>query len=298
MSPEPRPSISYVVISPVRDEANHIEKTIRSMIAQTLKPLLWIIVDDGSMDHTPEIVSRYTQDHLFIKLVYTRQTGVRQPGSGVIRTFNHGYAALHEISYDYIVKLDGDLSFEADYFEKLFQRFHIDSRVGIASGIYLEQDKSGVWKEVEMPYYHAAGACKVLRRDCFKQIDGFITAAGWDTVDEIRAMAKGWRTGHFSDLRMRHHKPEGSGIGMMRTSLMHGEIYYLTGGSKLFLLFKLIHRIGSKPYLLGSLALLAGYLRAAMMRKQCLVTKEEASIYQTLLRERLWTRAKNLAGQS
>ncbi|WP_413936194.1 glycosyltransferase [Nitrospira sp. BLG_1] len=290
-----RVSTSYVIISPVRDEANHIEKTIRSVIAQTLKPLLWIIVDDGSMDHTPEIISRYAQDHLFIKLVRTRQPGVRQPGSGVIRAFNYGYADLKGISYDYIVKLDGDLSFDADYFEKLFQRFHIDSRVGIASGIYLEQGRTGVWEEVKMPYYHAAGACKVLRRECFKQIDGFIATAGWDTVDEMRAMAKGWRTGHFSDLRMRHHKPEGSGIGMMRTSLMHGEIYYLTSGNKLFFLFKLIHRIGSKPYLLGSLALLAGYLRAAVMRKQCLLTKEEASIYHTLLRERLWTQAKSLA---
>ena len=287
-------SLRYVVISPVRDEETHIEKTIQSMVAQTVKPILWVIVDDGSRDQTPEIISRYAQHHPFIRLVRNRETGIRQPGAGVIRTFNHGYASIGEVSYDCIVKLDGDLSFETDYFEKLLERFLDDSQMGIASGIYLELDKTGSWNEVVMPYYHAAGACKVLRRDCFTQIGGFVAAAGWDTVDEIRAIAKGWKTRHFSDLRMRHHKPEGSGVGITRTSLMHGEIYYLTGGSKLFFLLKLIHRVGTKPVVLGALALSAGYIKAALMRKQLLVTKEEALIYQDLLWERLWTQAKSL----
>ena len=92
-----------------------------------------------------------------------------------------------------------------------------DHRLGIASGVYLEMGVDGAWKEVVMPSYHAAGACKVLRRTCFEEIEGFIVAAGWDTVDEIRAMTLGWKTRHFIDLQMKHHKFEGSGIGTIRT---------------------------------------------------------------------------------
>jgi glycosyltransferase involved in cell wall biosynthesis len=290
-------NVKYVVITPVRDEEAHIKKTIKSMLAQTLKPLLWVITDDGSKDQTPEIVTRYVREYPFMRLLHTPHAGIRQPGSGVIRTFNHGYASIGEGDYDYIVKLDGDLSFRPDYFEKLLGRFLSDSRLGIASGVYFEEDKAGSWKEVVMPSYHAAGACKVLRRKCFEEIGGFIVSIGWDTVDEIRAMTRGWKTGHFSDLQMQHHKIEGSGIGATKTSLMHGEIYYLMGGCKLFFLLKLINRMITKPYVLSALALLWGYARALLMQKRLLVSKEEALFYQGLLRERLWNQAKTLFGR-
>lgn len=293
----PNCGVAYVIVTPVRDEESHIEKTVRSVVRQTLRPILWIIVDDGSSDRTPEIVNRYVQVYPFIKLVHNSGAGIRQPGSGVIRAFNHGCASMGEVDYDYIVKLDGDLSFEMDYFEKLFEKFLQDNRLGIASGIYLEIDKSGSWKEVPMPHYHAAGASKVLRRECFQSIGGFIVAAGWDTVDEIRAMTRGWKTGHFPDLQMRHHKLEGSGIGIIRTSLMHGKIYYLTGGSKLFLLLKIIHRMTTKPYVLGALALSWGYLKAMLSGRSLLVTRREALFYQALLRERLWNQVSSLFGQ-
>jgi hypothetical protein len=145
-----------------------------------------------------------------------------------------------------------------------------------------------------MPAYHAAGACKVIHRRCFEEIDGFIVGAGWDTVDEIRAMTRGWKTLHFTDLQMKHHKPEGSGIGAIKTGIMHGEIYYLTGGSKLFFLIKVIHRIGTKPYVSGALALLRGYFKAMRERKTPLVTEAEARCYKSLLHGRLLGQAKSL----
>jgi hypothetical protein len=148
-----------------------------------------------------------------------------------------------------------------------------------------------------MPSYHAAGACKVIRRKCFECIEGFSVARGWDTVDEIRAMARGWKTGHFSQLRMHHHKPEGAGIGRIRTSFMHGEIYYVTGGSGLFFVLKVLHRIGSRPYVLTAGALAWGYIWARLKRKGLLVSRDEAACYQTLLRERLVNQAKSLFGR-
>jgi poly-beta-1,6-N-acetyl-D-glucosamine synthase len=190
--------------------------------------------------------------------------------------------------------LDCDLSFGSDYFEKLLNRFLTDHRLGIASGVYLEQEADGRWHEIKMPSYHAAGASKMIRRECFENIGGFIIAAGWDTVDEIRAMSLGWKTQHISSLKMSHHKREGSGIGTIKTSLMHGEIYYLTGGSWLFFTIKLLHRLAAKPYLLGALALLKGFFRAKIQRKALLVTDAEARCYRALLLDRLRTRAKAL----
>jgi hypothetical protein len=160
--------------------------------------------------------------------------------------------------------------------------------------VYLESGKGGVWRPVVMPSYHAAGACKVICRGCFEEIGGFVPAAGWDTVDEIRAISKGWKTGHFADLRMKHHKSEGSGIGTIRTSVMHGEIYYRTGGSGLFFLLKFLRRMGTKPYGVGALALLWGYLRALRERKELLVSQAEAACYRDLLSRRVQARTKAL----
>jgi poly-beta-1,6-N-acetyl-D-glucosamine synthase len=284
----------YIIVSPVKDEEQYVELTLRSVISQTLKPVLWVIVDDGSKDSTPEIIQRYLSRNPFIRLVHNPHAGIRQPGSAVIRAFKCGHESIETSDYDFIVKLDCDLSFGKDYFQSLLGRFTEDHQLGIASGVYLEMGEDGAWKEVVMPSYHAAGACKVLRRNCFEEIEGFIVAAGWDTVDEIRAMTLGWKTGHFIDLPMKHHKPEGAGIGTIKTSVMHGEIYYLTGGGKLFFLLKVLHRMMSKPYVLGAMALSWGYMKALWQRKTSLVTEAEAKCYQSLLSGRLQAKTKTL----
>jgi GT2 family glycosyltransferase len=219
---------------------------------------------------------------------------MRQTGSAEVHAFDRGYALLKDTDYDFIVKLDGDLSFDPDYFEELLERFRSDERLGIASGVYQEQETTGSWREVKMPSYHAFGACKVIRRTCFEAIEGFLTTPGWDTVDEIRALNLGWKTGHFDDLKVRHHKPEGAGMGLLRTSAMHGEIHYVTDGDPAFLLLKAIRRLSAAPFLLNGLALLFGYLRAFAKRRPMLVTRTEAKMYRRMLRERMWDRAKQL----
>lgn len=283
-----------MIISPAKDEERYIEYTLRSVAGQTIKPVLWLIVDDGSTDRTPKIIRRYALEHSFIKMVRNPHAGVRQSGSAVMRAFNYGLQLSGGTDYDFIVKLDCDLSFEQDYFEKILKRFGEDRRLGIASGVYLEMTSRGAWHEIHMPSYHAAGASKVIRRECFASIGGFITAAGWDTVDEIRAMTRGWKTVHFSDLRMRHHKAEGTGIGTIRTSAMHGEIFYLTGGGKLFFILKVLHRMATQPYVFGALALLKGYLKVMGKRKPLLVTDSEARCYRSLLYRRIRAQAKGV----
>jgi poly-beta-1,6-N-acetyl-D-glucosamine synthase len=286
--------VRYLVISPVKDEERHIKLTLESMAVQRHKPVRWIIVDDGSTDRTSEIVSYYSRQCKFVSLVTMPPGEARQPGAAVVRAFNRGYQTALGLEFDFVVKLDCDLSFEADYFERLLSKFVEYPKLGIASGVYLEAPDGVTWREVRMPTYHAAGASKVVRKTCFEQIDGFMLCRGWDTVDEIRAMARGWNCRHFRELKMRHWKCEGSGIGTLRTNFMHGEIYYRTGGTKLFLLIKVLHRFSCRPVIIGGLSLLWGYLRTMLSRQGRLVTSEEARLYRTLLNRRMAQHVKEL----
>ncbi len=279
--------MSYVIISPVRDEARQVERTLRSVVEQTVRPVRWVIVDDGSTDETTAIVRRWAGQHNFIQLVPHPAQSARQPGGNVIRVFNTGYRQVENLDFDFVVKLDCDVSFAPDYFERLLGEFQADPQLGIASGVYEECRAGSDWRVVEMPAYHAAGATKMIRRKCFEEIGGFVVARGWDTVDEIRAVARGWRTRHFPALVMKHWKPEGSGIGLLRTGVMHGEIYYLTGGSVRFFVLKFLHRLITRPVALGGLALLWGFLKLWIRQAPRLVTDAEARCYQALLHARL-----------
>lgn len=280
-------STRYILITPVKDEAKHIELVLRSVTRQRLQPLRWIIVDDGSSDGTPAIVERYLADFPFITLLRKDVATPRNTGSAEIHAFNRGYDQIRGLDFDFVVKLDGDLSFESDYFEKLIGHMTADSSLGIASGVYLEEDKAGTWRVVGMPTYHAFGACKVVRRECFEAINGFVTTPGWDTVDQIHAWTHGWTTTHFDDLEVKHHKPEGSGMGMLKTSRMHGRIHYVTGGDPLFFVFKALHRARLRPFVFGALALTAGYLEAVVRQTPRLVTDGEAATYRHIMRQRL-----------
>lgn len=286
---------TYIIVSPVKDEGTLIERTIMSVRRQTLPPALWLIVDDGSRDQTPNILERHSREVEWIRVLRLGSGHERQPGSGVIRAFTAGYGTVRSLDFDFIVKLDCDLEFDHDYFERLLARFESDPTLGIASGMYYEERK-GIWSPVVMPPYHAAGASKVVRRACFEQIQAFVPSRGWDTLDEIRAQVSGWKTCHFRDLKLHHLKPEGSGIGVLRTSVMSGEIYYLTGGGVLFFGLKCLQRVvAGKPPLVGALAMFFGYVRPRLRGRSRLVTKEEARHYRALLNGRISSAVGNLA---
>lgn len=280
---EPR----YVIVSPVKDEEKYIETTINAVIRQTVRPLRWIIVDDGSRDGTREIVKRYCGRFSWIATLEVSREGKTRGVSPVVRAFMCGLEVLSDSEFDFLVKLDGDLDLPPYYFERLMARFQDDDRLGIASGIYLEKDGSG-WKQVWMPDYHAAGASKMLRAQCYRQIGGFALHPGWDTVDEIRARAMGWKTCSFKGLAFHHLKPEGSATGYLRNDLKFGEIDYLTGVGPSFFFLKSLHRmIVGKPRFLAGLGLMAGFMKGFMMRRPKLVSAHEARLYRRLLNQRM-----------
>jgi poly-beta-1,6-N-acetyl-D-glucosamine synthase len=278
---------NFVVISPARDEVQYIERNLASMIGQTVRPLKWVIVDDGSRDGTVEIVERYAQRVDWIVPLRLRSNAEREPGLAVIRAFNAGYELIRDDGGDFLVKLDTDVELPPDYFERMLTEFDKNPALGIASGVYLEMS-NGDWSPVKMPEYHAAGASKMIRRACYQEIGGFATLPGWDTADEIKALARGWHTAHFPDIQFHHLRPEGSATGLMKTHVRHGHTYYACGGGRLFFFLKCLHRmVFGKPFFTGAAALLYGYMRAAVTRPPKLVSDTEARAYRKMLNARL-----------
>lgn len=285
----------YIVISPVKDEESYIQHTIKAVSQQTVRPTKWIIVDDGSCDHTPKIIEAACKEFDWIVSLRINRDGKRQLGSAEIRAFEAGYKLVSDQKCSFIVKLDGDLDLPADYFEQLIGRFLQDEKLGIASGGCVEK-QNGKWEVKPMPIYHAIGASKMVRAQCFRDIGGFPLFAGWDTADEIKAWAKGWETRHFPEIKLLHLRAEGS-MHVLGTHILHGEVYYVCGGGKLFFLLKVIDRmICGKPFFLGGVLLLWGYVRAAALGRRRLVTSDEAHLYRKLLNERICAHTARFLG--
>ena len=250
----------YVIVTPIRDEEKFIEATMTSVQAQTVPPAEWVIVDDGSTDRTGEIIDRYASQFPWIRVVHRENRGFRKSGGGVVEAFYDGYKALGCRDWDFIVKLDGDLSLQPTYFEKCFAHFESDPKLGIGGGdIYHEL--GGVQKVEANPKFHVRGATKIYKRACWEAIGGLWRAPGWDTIDEVKANMLGWKTYSFSELKIAHHRLTGTAEGLLRDRIKHGIACYVSGYSPLFVVASCVSRLVKKPYVSGSAAIAYGFLK-------------------------------------
>lgn len=252
-------NLKYVIITPARDEASYIEKTIGSVISQTIQPNQWIIVNDGSTDATGKIIDRYAQDYSWIHAIHRENRGFRKSGAGVIDAFYAGYNSLTSEDWDFIVKLDGDLSFETDYFEQCFQKFQENAKLGIAGGSIYYRDNN-LTKHEKTPIFHVRGATKIYRKECWDSIGRLLKAPGWDTIDEVKANMLGWETRSFLDIGIIHLRNTGEADGRWLDMSKNGLANYISGYHPAFMLFKCIIRIFQKPYFIGSAGLFWGFL--------------------------------------
>lgn len=257
--------MKYVIITPVRNEEKYLEHTVKSVISQTIKPIEWVIVNDGSSDRTGIIIDSYSKQFQWIRPVHRKNRGYRKSGGGVIEAFYDGYEQLRFQAYDFIVKLDGDLSFDPDYFERLFCHFRENPELGIAGGM-IYHVINGTLKLEKNPIFHVRGATKVYKKDCWDALGGLLKAPGWDTLDEVKANMLGWRTKSFSDLKIIHHRYTGAADGTWSNWVKNGRANYISGYHPLFMLFKCIKRTFQKPYLLVSLGLFWGFLSGYLKR--------------------------------
>jgi biofilm PGA synthesis N-glycosyltransferase PgaC len=259
----------YVVISPCRNEAAFMRETLESVLAQTVRPIEWIIVDDGSTDATGEILAGYAAKHPWIKTVTRPDRGRRSVGPGVIDAFYSGYQAIGARDYEFLCKLDLDLRLPPRYFEILIERMTGNPLIATCSGkAYIEE--GGRLVNERHGDDTSLGMTKFYRRSCFEQIGGFVREVMWDGIDCHQCRMHGWIACSWDEpeLRFVHLRPMGSSQQSIYAGRMrHGYGQYFMGTGFLFILASALGRVNQKPYLLGSLAMLWGWLKSAAQRK-------------------------------
>lgn len=264
MASETQP-IRYVIITPCRDEEAHLEKTIVSVINQTVRPARWIIVNDGSSDETPNIIDRYAKEHRWITRVDRENRGFRLNGSGVMEAFHLGYSELDIKDWHFLVKLDADLMFSADYFEACFKRFNQDQKLGIGGGMVASEIDGQIHTE-KHPLFHVRGATKIYRRACWEDIGGLHPVKGWDTLDELKANLEGWNTLSFAEQTIIQKRFTGEAEGQLSNWRKNGEGCWIIGYHPLFLIARALVRGMRKPILVPTIGLLIGYFSAALRK--------------------------------
>jgi len=281
-------SIKYVIISPVRNEEKNIEYTIKSVISQTLKPTKWIIVDDGSTDTTADIIKKYAINRDWISLIRLPDRGYYDlMEGGEIKAFYKGYETIKDEGYEFLAKLDGDISFDKYYFEDLLKEFYKDNKLGIASGLcYIENGNKLIPEKTYRK--HPRGPARVYRRSCWDDIGGVKDKLTWDAIDAYKARMLGWNTANFENIKATHHVKTWKKGGLIHGLVRAGRLQYLMGTHYLFFATKVTKRIFFKPYIFGAGVMLYGYLRSYIMNEQRVPEPELLNYIRKEQLKRLW----------
>jgi poly-beta-1,6-N-acetyl-D-glucosamine synthase len=280
---------TYALITPAHNEADFIERTIRSLVAQTVRPCRWIVVSDGSTDGTDDIVKKYAAQQRWIELI-RRPQSVERHFAKKAAAFNAGYERLKLVQCEVIGNLDADVSFDDEhFFEFLMGRFAENSRLGVAGTAYLEG-------EVLYPYRFTsledvAGACQLFRRECFESIGGYppLRSGGIDVVAVFCAQARGWQTRTFTEKTFVHHRVVGTAqrVGAWRRILRNGIKDYVLGSHPTWEFLRSCYQMKNKPYVVGGVLVFAGYMWAMLRRVEKSIPKELMSVRRKGQLERL-----------
>src|SRR6266576_415488 len=265
----------YVLVTPARNEEAFIEKTIETVIRQTVLPVKWVIVNDGSTDATASIVGRYLAKYDWIELV-NLPTHRDRTFAAKVNAFNAGFDRVKNLNYEVIGNLDSDISFDADYCEFLLRKFEENPNLGVAGTIFRQDAYSSATDSFE-GQNHVAGGCQLFRRRCFEEIGGYVPneAGGIDWIAVTTARMMGWKTRSYSEKRFHHYRSLGTaGRSGPAAKFSYGEKDYYLGGSPLWQLFRVAYRMTKRPVLIDGLALLSGYCWAAIRRVERCVTPE------------------------
>jgi biofilm PGA synthesis N-glycosyltransferase PgaC len=265
----------YVLITSARNEAQFLESTIESVLAQTVRPLKWVIVSDGSTDETDAIASKYAASHSWIELMRMPERSNRTFG-GKARAVNAAYASVRHLDFQVVTCLDADISISPGHFAYLLRKLAGDPALGVV-GAPFRETSGEIYDYRFVSVQHVSGACQVFRRKCFEDIKGYtpLKAGGVDHVAVIRARMEGWKTRTFMGAVCLHHRKIGSAeFGTVHAWFRTGVKDYCIGGHPLWEVSRLVYRLTQKPFIVGSLALGAGYFWSMITRAERSVPPE------------------------
>ena len=267
--------MNYVIVTAVQNEEDYIELTIKSVIEQTILPKKWVIVNDGSTDKTESIVEAYMKDREWIEML---KIGKRKDRnfSGKALAFNAGCDRLKGLKYDIIGNVDGDISFEKDFFQYLIRKFEQNPELGVAGTHYIEGDLHS-FRDSYINVHHVNGQCQLFRRKCFEDIGGYVPVkeGGIDWIAVTTARMKGWETYSFDERTFIHHRAMGTaGSDIYRSRFNYGKKDYFLGGHPLWQVCRGVFQMAKKPYIVGGLLLIFGYVWAWATGMERPVSKE------------------------
>lgn len=268
-------AIPYVLITPACNEEKLIEYTLQSVVKQTILPVKWVIVNDGSTDATASIVSRYTEKYEWMELVNLPKRKGRNFGAKV-HAFNAGKERLKNVTYAVIGNLDADVSLDEDHFEFLMGKFRDDPGLGVAGTIFKEPGGYSSAIDSFEGQNYVSGQCQMFRRQCFEEIGGYFPSknGGIDWIAVTTARMMGWKTRSYREKSFFHHRLLGTANhGVLGSSYVYGKDYYM-GGHPLWELFRSAYRMTRKPYVLGGVALFLGYFGASVRHEERPVSEE------------------------
>jgi glycosyltransferase involved in cell wall biosynthesis len=257
-----------ILITPARNEEKYLEGTIRSMIAQTVLPLKWIIVNDGSTDSTPAIIDRYAATYKWIERIDMPSHRDRSFAAKA-NCVNAARDSVAGVDHEVIGNIDADVTFENDYLEFLLKKFAEIPELGVA-GTPLRA--AGGYDTAEDSFEgenYVAGPCQLFRRSCLDDVGGYVPnkAGGVDWIAVTTARMKGWKTRSFREKRYFHHRSFGTAErGPLSALYSYGEKDYYLGGSPVWEICRVAYRIAKPPVFFGGLALALGFLFASIRR--------------------------------
>ena len=267
--------LSYVLITAARNEEEHIGNIIRCVVSQTIQPKKWVIVSDGSTDRTEEIVKEYASENKWIELI-VRPEHINRDFASKVNSFNEGYERVKSCQYDIIGNLDADLTFDEEYIEYLLEKFSQNNNLGVTGTPFVE-DNSVIYDYRYTNIQHVSGGCQLFRRECFEAVGGFVPMKGggedWIAVTTARML--GWQTRTFTEKHFVHHRKMGQAkMKVLRSSFNTGCNDYLLGNHPLWEIFRVFYQLRNKPYIIGSIAMLCGYLGNMLSRKSIPISPE------------------------
>ncbi len=265
----------YVLVTAAYNEEENIGKPIESVLAQTELPRRWVIVSDGSLDKTDEIVQGYAEKHDFIRFVRV----TRPPGRSFrtkVMALQAGMKFLEDVPYKFIGNLDADISVGPSYFADLIAQFEGNPELGIAGGFVCEEEGGEFRSRSSNRTYSVAHAGQLVRRECYEAIGGYavLEYGGEDWHAQTMARMMGWSAEAFPELRIFHHRHTGEGGNLVRHKFRQGRMDYSLGSDPVFEIFKCLQRLAERPYLIGSMARLMGFFWSSMIRESRPVSAE------------------------
>jgi glycosyltransferase involved in cell wall biosynthesis len=279
---------AYVLITPARNEAEYIELTLKSVVAQTVLPLKWVIVSDGSTDGTDDIVNKYSAGRPWIELIRMPEREERH-FAGKVHAFNAGYARVAELKYDVIGNLDGDVSFDEQYFDFLLRKFTENPRLGVAGTPFREGSFQYDYRFTSIE--HVSGQCQLFRRACFEEIGGYVPRkiGGVDLVAVTTARMKGWQTRTFVEKPYTHQRQMGTATASFwKAPFKVGRADYILGSHPLWEFARSIYQTTRPPVLVGGGLRFAGFLWAMLSLKEKQVPADFVQFRRKEQMRRLW----------